>query len=120
MDWEVVPDPSPRPVINLVQGVRHENPDDPRRRYLSRPAVSICISKEIATAILDTDEANRPVHLRPQWHRLQQIHSTEVRDIDALIAGIKNPALAQALQERLVQEGVTCRVLTQQIPRKTF
>ena len=120
MDWQAVPDPSPRPVINLIQGVRHANIDDPRRRYLSRPAVRICVSEEVATAILNTGEVNGPVHTIPNGIDLERVHSAKVRNIDVLVAGLKNPQVAAALHERLAQKGVTCRLLTKKIPRADF
>ena len=54
LDWEAVPDPSPMPVINLIQGVRHADEGDPRRAFLARPAVRICVSDEVAAAIKST------------------------------------------------------------------
>ena len=120
MDWESVPDPSPRPVINLIQGIRHANADDRRRRYLSRPAVRICVSEEVAAAVLATGEVNGPVHVIPNGIDLDQIPWGEKRDIDVLIAGAKNPALAKALHDKLVQEGLMCRLLSGKIPRSDF
>jgi glycosyltransferase involved in cell wall biosynthesis len=120
MDWQAVPDPSPRPVINLIQGISHANPDDPRRRYLSRPAVRICVSEEVTAAILGTGEVNGPVHTIPNGTDLERIQHARERNIDVLIAGVKNPICAKALHDRLVQEGTTSRLLTSKIPRADF
>lgn len=120
VDWDAVPDPAPAPVINLIQGVRHGNADDPRRSYLSRPAVRICVSEAVATAILATGEVNGPVHVIPNGIDLECIPCAEQRDIDVVIAGAKNPTLAWELHERLVHEGLTCRLLTGRILRSDF
>lgn len=119
-DWEAVPDPAPRPVINLIQHVRHGNAGDPRRRYLTRPAVRICVSDEVAAAILATGEVKGPVHVIPNGIDLEHIPCAEIRKIEVLIAGAKNPHLAKALLERLVSEGLACRLLTKKIPRAEF
>ena len=61
LDWMAVPDDWDKPIINLVQGVRHASAGDPRRGYLSRRAVRICVSGEVADAIRSTGEVNGPV-----------------------------------------------------------
>ena len=53
------------PVINLIQGLRHAEPDCPLYRYLRRPAIRICVSPEVARAIQSTGEVNGPVFVIP-------------------------------------------------------
>lgn len=120
LDWESVPDPAPVPVVNLIQHVRHAHPGDPRRRFLSRPAVRICVSEEVAEAIRDTGEANGPIYSIPNGIDLENIPAAAVRDIDVLIAGLKNPPFAAALGERLEAAGLTAEVITAMLPRQHF
>lgn len=120
LDWEAVPHPAPRPVINLIQGVRHGDVGDPRRRYLSRPAIRICVSEEVAMAIAATGEVNGPVHVIPNGIDLDHIPRADHRNIGVLIAGAKNPTLATAVHARLGSEGVPARLLTGMLPRAEF
>lgn len=51
-DWEYIPEiPEHLQVINYIQHVRHADPGDKRHRFLSRPALRICVSREVAEAI---------------------------------------------------------------------
>ena len=120
LDWAAVPDPPPAPVINLIQSVRHAHPGDPRRPFLRRPAVRICVSEEVANAIVGTGEVNGPVHVIPNGIDLENIPAASERDIPVLIAGLKNPALAAAIAARLADTGVAVEVTDAMLPRRAF
>jgi glycosyltransferase involved in cell wall biosynthesis len=120
LDWKAVPDPSPVPVINLIQHVRHAHPGDPRRPFLARPAVRICVSEEVADAIAGTGEVNGPIHVIPNGIDLDNIPAAADRDIPVLIAGLKNPTFAAAVAARLADAGVAVEVLYAMIPRREF
>lgn len=120
LDWESIPEPAPRPIINLIQSIRHGNAGDIRRQYLSRPAVRICVSHEVAAAISATGEVNGPVHVIPNCIDLNRITCGDNRDIDILIAGSKNPTFAEALHFRLTREGKAAILLSQSLPREHF
>src|SRR5262249_3269937 len=55
MDWDMLDQAGVvlegRPVINLVQHVRHALPTDIRHRFLRRPALRICVSEEVSDAL---------------------------------------------------------------------
>ncbi|MEI6506431.1 MAG: glycosyltransferase [Planctomycetota bacterium] len=120
LDWEAVPDPSPVPVINLIQGVRHAHPEDPRRPFLARPAVRICVSEEVADAIAGTRAVNGPIHVIPNSIDLENIPSAVERDISVLVAGLKNPPFAAAVAARLADAGVAVDVTDSMLPRPAF
>ena len=121
LDWEAVPDPSPVPVINLIQGVRHADEGDPRRAFLARPAVRICVSHEVATAIKSTEIVNGPVHVIPNGIDLGDLPSSALpRDTAVLIAGMKNPPFAKAVQDRLRLEGIHAECLVDPLSRGEF
>jgi glycosyltransferase involved in cell wall biosynthesis len=121
MDWESVPDPFPVPVINLVQGVRHADPGDPRRAFLSRPAIRICVSDEVAEAILATGLVRGPVHVIPNGIDCNDLPKPRSeREIPVLVAGAKNPSFAHAVAERLASAGVEVRCLLEPLPRPMF
>jgi hypothetical protein len=68
MDWmelnglDLPPD---LPVIILIQGIRHADPQLPLRRHLHRRAIRICVSQPVADAILATGGVNGPVRVIP-------------------------------------------------------
>lgn len=121
LDWEAVPEPAPVPVINLIQGVRHGDPGDPRRPFLARPAVRICVSDEVAAAITATGIVNGPVHVIPNGIDLGDLPAAGPhRGLPVLIAGMKNPPLARALADRLRQAGIDAECLVDPLPRAEF
>ena len=119
-DWQAVPDPSPAPVINLIQGVCHADDGDARHAFLSRRAVRICVSQEVADAICATGAVNGPVYVIPNGIDLGTISSNRVRDIGVFIAGLKNPTFAVALAALLVASGVRVDLSLNRIPRPEF
>ena len=120
LDWEAVPKTSTVPVINLIQGFGHCLEDDPRRQYLDRAAIRICVSQEVADGITATGMVNGPVHVIPNGIDLYNIPSAKQRDVEALIVGFKQPIFAKALALQLKTQGVVTTLLTQRIPRDKF
>ncbi len=53
-------DASPVPVINLLQGLMHAHPANPRYTFLRHKAVRLCVSEEVAEAVRATRCANGP------------------------------------------------------------
>lgn len=121
MDWQAVPENSDRPVINLIQGLRHARPEDPRHAFLRRAATRICVSKEVADAILSTGLVNGPVITIPAGVDMDSFPETsDQRDIPVLIAGLKKPAMAKSLSEILTHRGIQSICLTRLLPRAEF
>jgi glycosyltransferase involved in cell wall biosynthesis len=121
MDWEAVPDPAPVLVINLIQGVRHADPGDPRRAFLARPATRICVSDEVAEAILATGLVSGPVHVIPNGIDFRDLPvPARRREIPVLIAGAKNPTFARAVAERLAAAEIEADCLLEPLPRSAF
>jgi hypothetical protein len=120
LDWQSVPDPTPVPVVNLIQGVRHADPGHPLRAFLARRAVRICVSHEVADAIAATGEVNGPIHVIENAVDLPPRVADSPRDTPVLIAGAKNPPLARAVHGRLRAAGFEAECLVNQIPRDRF
>jgi hypothetical protein len=107
LDWEDVPSSTRTPVVNLIQGMRHALADDPRRRFLSRPAVRICVSPEVAEAIAATGEVNGPILTIPAALDTAEFPPAAVdRDLDLVVAGLKNPSLAMEIAGHWTRAGV--------------
>lgn len=106
LDWRAYPTDEPnRPVINLVQHVRHGDPDDARHPYLMRRAIRICVSEEVANAITDGQTPNGPVLVVDAGVQLPPKPPTPVVRSGIFIDAIKQPELGVALAERLSLRG---------------
>jgi glycosyltransferase involved in cell wall biosynthesis len=81
----------------------------------------ICVSAEVAQAVVATGRVEGPVFTIPNGlDPAQPDHATESeRPIYVLVAGLKQPELAEQIAERLVKD-VTCRVLTSPLPRPHY
>ena len=121
LDWEGVPEDPGVPVVNLVQGVRHADPGDRRRAFLSRRAVRICVSPEVAEAILATGLVNGPVVTIPNGVDVAPKDGPETeRRVPLLVAGWKRPERTREVARAFADRGVAIEVLDQRLPREDF
>jgi glycosyltransferase involved in cell wall biosynthesis len=114
-----------RPVINLVQHVRHSDPQDPRFAFLGHRAIRICVSPEVAAALCATGRVNGPIFPIPiglDFSVFPEPVPRSVRPYDLLIAGLKAPVLADTLAGVLRVRYPEMRLLslTEYIPRPAF
>jgi hypothetical protein len=124
LDWTLVNGCVGRdvPVVNLVQHVRHADPHDPRRPFLARRAVRICVSAEVAEAI-SAVRPRGPVIAIPNGLDLAGLPGPRTpaeRDTDVLVAGAKQPDLARRIAERLRAPGRRVVLLDGRVPRSLF
>ena len=126
MDWELYDkagvDLGRHPVVNLVQHVRHAREGDPRNAFLSRPALRICVSREIAEAIRATGRANGEIAIVENGIDLAFVggFAATTRANDVFVAGLKNPEVARALAEKLARRGLKVDLADKWIPRRDF
>jgi hypothetical protein len=121
MDWLAVPDSCRKPVINLVQGVRHSVPGDPRRQFLGRPAVRLCVSPQVSEAILATGFVNGPVITIPNGLEASELPAPSGdRDIPVLVVGYKDVELARSVCDELARRGVPAHCVLHVVPRMEF
>lgn len=121
LDWLAVPEDCAKPVINLVQGLRHALPEDPRYAFLRRRATRICVSRQVADAIVSTGQVNGPVVAIPNGLDLANLPvSASERDIPVLIAGYKEPNSAESLSDSLRTRGIPAFCLTKKLPRSEY
>ncbi|WP_433853568.1 glycosyltransferase [Stenotrophomonas nitritireducens] len=125
MDWMALSGRRnpPRPVINLIQHVRHGWAGHPLRAFLGAPAHRICVSHPVAESILATDEVNGPVTVIPAALDLPEnlvARSSREEVGRVLIAGLKAPGLARALAEELHLRGMRVDVCDEWIPRLEY
>lgn len=108
MDWQVYLASNPRkkrPVINLIQHVRHADPDADVYAFLTQSAIRICVSNAIASAIQATGHVNGPIFTIPNGLALPEIKvSAKVWDI--VIVGVKHPGIAKEIYVALQSFGL--------------
>ncbi len=125
MDWQAL-DGFPAieeriPVINLIQGLRHATPGTPLFQALGRRAMRICVSAEVAEAILATGRCNGPVHtIQNGLDRADLPAAVADKQVDVFIAGLKQPQLAAELASRLERHGLSVDCQTTQVERQAF
>jgi len=123
LDWNVVPKALPTriPIINLVQGLGHADPGDPRYAFLDRPAIRICVSDEVRDALLETGRVRGPVFSIPNGIEIPAgVLIRSVRSTHVFIGGLKNATLAREIAADLWQQGIEAAVLTREVPRLEY
>jgi len=99
MDWSIL-EPgreNEQTVINLIQHVRHANPEHPLYQFLSRRAIRIAVSEQVAQAVRATGQVNGPVYTIENGHNLPDLTRLNNKGYDIYILGTKNPSLAAEL-----------------------
>ena len=126
-DWRYLKKASleqlPNVRINLVQHVRHAHVGSELYGYLSQRAIRICVSQEVADAIVATGQTNGPVLTMPNAIDLPPdagIARPLNRPSRILIVGYKRPALAEALATRLDDARIPHRALIDFLARPAF
>jgi hypothetical protein len=111
-----------RPVINLVQHIRHADERDPKRAFLRYPAVRICVAPEVADAIRATGEVRGPIIIIPNGTDVEVDLSIPLaaRDIDICVIGNKRPEVTREIAARLAGPDRRLRVLDGLVPRREF
>ncbi len=110
------------PIVNLVQHVRHADPKIDLFQFLSRKAIRICVSEEVAQALRDTGRTRGPLIVIPNGLDLESLPPLDgvTRDTDVLIAATKQPKLGEKLKSHLARRGRRIDVLSAPLPRLDF
>ena len=110
------------PVINLVQSVRHADPEGTRFEFLGRPAIRICVSEVIAEAVRQTGLVAEPLFAIPNGIDVQHLEGGDPSEaeVDVLLAGLKQPERTRDLAGRLEREGLRVKAFTDLVPRGEF
>lgn len=92
-----------RPVINLIQHVRHADPAQPLHEFLEHPAVRLCVSAEVESAIVATGRVNGPVVTIPNGVdvSIRPGLPWQHRPIDVLVVGLKQAVMAAEVARML-------------------
>jgi glycosyltransferase involved in cell wall biosynthesis len=123
MDWQALPPEWEKniPVINLIQGVRHADPQLQLYSFLRRLAIRICVSQPIANAILATGQVRGPVYVIPNGLQLpDQIAEHIEKGEKIFIAAMKDIPAGIRIAEQAGNLGYTVDLLTQPVSKIDF
>ena len=132
VDWRYLNESAlsnlPNPRVNLVQGLRHTVEGAELQRYLAEPAIRICVSEEVADAIVATGRSRGPVLTIPNGTDITPFEPAEngspvafeARAPAVVILGYKRPNLAGVLAARLEAQGVDHRHVTDFLDRGKY
>lgn len=111
-----------KPVVNLLQGLRHAAAGDARREFLSRPALRICVSPAVYDGVRESGLANGPLVMIRNGIDLEYLARMRapVKRRCAFIAGSKQPQAAQGLAADLAAHGIDSEVCVEIVPRDVF
>jgi hypothetical protein len=124
MDWEWIEThpkgTAGRAVLNIIQGLRHADPSDPRHTYLDRQAIRLVVSPPIEQALRSIPRVRGPVVQIPMGLDLEVRTHAGGAGEQVVIAAIKNVPVGQQLADRLASIGVTVRLLDAPLPRDAY
>jgi glycosyltransferase involved in cell wall biosynthesis len=123
MDWQAMPAGLTKniPVINLIQGVRHADPQLPLYGFLKRPAIRICVSHPIADAIRGTGQVQGPIHVIPNGIQLPaELNQPIMRSDRIFISAIKNIPAGLQIADQARRLGYTVDLLIKSIPKAEY
>lgn len=123
MDWQAIPPELDKrtPVINLIQGVRHADPQLPLYSFLKRPAIRICVSQPIADAILATGQVQGPIYVIPNGLQLPKHIVQHIgKDEKIFISAMKDVPAGIRIAEQAGRLGYTVDLLTQPVSKIDF
>jgi hypothetical protein len=109
------------PILNLIQHVRHGAEWSIQSNFLSRKAIRLCVSQEVADAVTEAG-SHGPIVVIPNGIDVPIIASDTPRErpVDLLVAGLKQPAMATRAARQLARTGRSIEVLTDPVLRGDF
>ncbi|HWU03827.1 MAG TPA: glycosyltransferase [Novosphingobium sp.] len=122
MDWAQVPAGIEEevPVVNLIQHTRHADRQDPRFAFLSRRAIRICVSEQVAQALRATGQVNGPVLTIPAAIDETMMPAPRMPRQGVVIAGLKHPDLALDVTRALAARGIAARAMVTPLARAAY
>lgn len=118
-----ITDKKNKPIIYIIQDMRHGNESEKLFRYLRNRAIRICVSKELHDYISRSNIVNGPIFtiengLNYQLFPVPLTHEEKHNDI--LIVSMKKPKTGRILKGQLQKFSKRVILLNKLIPREKF
>lgn len=109
------------PILNLIQHTRHADDWSIQSRYLDRKAIRICVSEEVAAAVTKSGSEG-PIVVIPNSIDVPVSEEPEgsARPCDLLIAGLKQPGMAERARAHFSARGLVVEAFTDHQERDQF
>lgn len=127
MDWNFLTEEQKLdisiPKINLIQHIRHADPENERFNFLKYKAIRICVSKEIYNNLKSLNIVNGPLFVIPNcldFSSFPKPLKYSEKDIDVSISALKHPKLGNIINEKLKNLGYKTVLLDSFIPRNKY
>lgn len=123
-DWRALPaafrNRPPVPVINIVQGLSHTDPQDPKYPFLGHRAVRVCVNPLLEVALRRVPHLNGPLFHIPMGLDTGALPSPGEDRFDVVIAAMKTPELGTEIAARLQQPSRQITLLDRPLPRQDY
>ncbi len=109
------------PILNLIQHTRHADDWSIQSRYLDQKAIRICVSEEVAAAVARSGSRG-PIVVIPNSIDVPIVETPggSSRPCDLLIAGLKQPGMAERARAHFAAQGFAVEALTDHQERDSF
>jgi len=111
------------PIVNLIQHIRHAESNDIRYRFLSRKAVRICVSEQVAECLRETRIINGPLFTIKNGIDINELPTPlewNNRKNKMVVFGLKNKEIAIRISELAQQLNLEVKIELTQMPRMLF
>lgn len=108
------------PIINFIQHTRHAGDWSIQSRYLTRKAIRICVSEEVAAAVESAGSRGRTIVIPNSIDVPVLDGECEERPVHLLVAGLKQPEMAVQAAAALQKPGRVIEVLEDHVSREAF
>lgn len=110
------------PVINLIQGMRHADPQNQLYQHLKKRAVRICVSEPVAQALQAIREVNGPIYTINNGIALTPADVNQPNNCAKKIGiiGYKMPDFARQLERLLMSKGFDCVLYNELLPKNSY
>lgn len=123
-DWLALPvafrNAPPVPIINIVQGLSHADPADPRYAFLRHRALRICVNSKIEEALRAIPGVNGPIFHVPMGLDHATLPPAGRGEYDVVIAALKERELGKKLCAQLQHVARRVELLARPLPRRVY
>ncbi len=124
VDWRALPEAfrnePPVPILNIVQGLSHAKPEDPKYAFLRHRAIRICVNPLLEQTLRAVPHLNGPLFSIPMGLDHGGLPQPRGDRFDVVIAAMKAPGAGRGIAARLRRPGRRVALLETALPRQDY